>query len=268
MKHNPGIGATPELSLRASIATLTRVIFKHPANGAWMLALERKVTLLRTENGAFAKEKSQPFGGAIRILDLPALHELVGDFRFDSERSRAEQDLRIFIKPAYWPVLREFCIQHLSQADDPVFETSPTRELAEEFADALKVNLQSGQYSCHPIATVVENDPSPTDNIHAKGISTVRVFRIFEAVITDAALVRAILLNGESICQEDLYTLAVKGNGRANLILSLPLKRISDHYSAIPLVERTAPVFYEGNQLDVTVPAILDGIAVPKYQRL
>ena len=48
--------------------------FKHPLNGEWMLALERKATLHETEHEHVIEVKSQPFGGAIRILDLDALH--------------------------------------------------------------------------------------------------------------------------------------------------------------------------------------------------
>jgi hypothetical protein len=268
MKHNPGTGATPDLSLRVSVATLARVIFRHPINGEWMLALERKATLHPTENGHVVEVKSQPFGGAIRILDLNALHDLIGDYRFDSERSRSEQDFRIFIRPSDWPVLREFCIQHLSRVNDLVLETVPMRELAEEFADALKIKLHSKQYIYKPVTTVVENDPSPTGNIHARGISTVRVFRIFEAVISDAHLIQTVMHNSESISHEDLCELALNGKGRANAILALPLKRISDYYLATPPIERIAPVLFEENRLDETVTAILDGIAVPKYQKL
>src|SRR5512138_2014965 len=118
MKHNSSIGATPDLSLRVSIATLARVIFKHPTNGESMLALERKATLHETENGRIVQVKSQPFGGAIRILNVGAIYDLIGDFHFDSEQSRSEQDFRIFIGPSSWPVLREFCIQQLSRVDN------------------------------------------------------------------------------------------------------------------------------------------------------
>ena len=137
MKHNPGIGATDDLSLRVSVATLVRVVFKHPRNGEWMLALERKATLHETK----VEVKSQPFGGAIRILDLDAIHDLIGDFHFDSERSRSEQDFRLFIRPSNWSAVREVCIQHLSRVDDPILETNSARELVEEFDDALKINL-------------------------------------------------------------------------------------------------------------------------------
>ena len=41
MKLDPGIGATDELSLRVSVATLVRVLFEHTGDGDLMLALER-----------------------------------------------------------------------------------------------------------------------------------------------------------------------------------------------------------------------------------
>jgi len=269
MNHNPGIGATRELSLRVSVAALVRVLFKNPSDGELMLALERKATLHESE----VKVKSQPFGGAIRILNLNAMHDLIGDFHFDSQRSRSEQDFRLFIRPLDWSTVREFCIQHISRDDDPILETDPTRELAEEFADALKINLQPGQYVSKPVATVIENDPTPTDNIHAEGISTVRVFRIFEAVISDSALIHAIMENNEGISYEKLCALALDdfqngGKGRANAILTLPLKQLTNHYLAMPPKERNAPIAFEKHRLDETVPAILEGIPIPKYQRL
>ena len=138
MKHNPGIGATKELSLRVSVATLVRVLFENPWDGARMLALERKATLHQADNGHVVEVKSQPFDGAIRIRDLGMLQELIGDFHFDNENSRSEQDFRIFIRPSSWSAVRQVCIQHLNYVDDPIFETDPGRELAEEFVDTLK----------------------------------------------------------------------------------------------------------------------------------
>ena len=263
MNHKAGIGATQELSLRVSVATLVRVIFKHPTNGELMLALERKATLHETK----IEVKSQPFGGAIRILDLNAIHDLIGDFHFDSERSRSEQDFRLFIRPSNWSALREFCIQRLSRADDPILETNPARELMEEFADALKINLRPGQYVSQPVSIVVENEAAPTDNIHAKGIPTVRVYRIFEAIVLDSALIHIIMENNERISHENLCALALNGKGRANATLALPLKQLTDHYVAISPKERNAPVLFDENKLDETVLAVLDNIPIPKYQR-
>jgi len=268
-----GVGATEDLSLRVSVATLVRVLFEHPRDGHLMLALERKATLHEAENGRVIEVKSQPFGGAIRILNLGALHKLISDFHFDSERSRSEQDFRIFIRPSDWSAVREFCIEHFSRVDDPILETDPGRELTEEFADALKINLKPDQYIHKPVATIVENEAAPTENIHAQGLLTVRVYRIFETHITDPSLAITMLENSESLSHQDLYRLALNdaqngGKGRANAVLALPLRRISEVYLAISPNERNAPILFEKNRLDETVSAILDEIAVPKYQRL
>jgi hypothetical protein len=269
MNHNPGIGATSDLSLRVSVATLVRVVFKHPVNGKWMLALERQATVHENK----VEVKSQPFGGAIRILDLDAIHDLIGDFHFDSQRSRTEQDFRLFIRPSDWPALREFCIQRLSRDDDPMLETDPTRELVEEFADALKINLQPEQYASKPVATIVENEATPTENIHAQGIHTVRVYRIFETTITYPVLAHAMLKNSDGLSHQRMCDLALEdarngGKGRANAVFALPLKAITDTYLALSLKERNSPIFFEENRFDETVPAVLEGITVLKYQRL
>lgn len=263
------VGATDDLSLRVSVATLVRVVFEHPSNNELILALERKATLHETK----VEVKSQPFGGAIRIRDVGMLRDLMGDFHFDSERSRSEQDFRIFIRSSDWEKVREFCIQHFSHDNDPILETDPARELAEEFADALKINLRPEQYRSKPVATVVEDEAAPTENIHARNIHTVRVYRIFEATILDSSLAYAMLANSESNSDQDLSKLALKdaqtgGKGRANAVLALPLKRINDVYLAMSPNERNAPILFERNRLDETVPVVLDGITVPKYQRL
>ena len=272
MSYNPGIGATEELSLRVSVATLVRVVFKHPLTGEIMLALERKATVLQAAHEHIVEVKSQPFGGAIRILDVDAIHDLIGDFHFDSERSRTEQDFRLFIRPSSWSVLREFCIQHLSRVDDPILETNPTRELIEEFDDALKVNLQPEQYSYKPVGTVVEDNPSPTENTNASGYPTVRVYRIFEANILESTLAQLMITNSERISHNDLCELALAdfqngGKGRVNAMLTLPFEHIIWAYEAISLTERNAPILFDEHYLDETVPALLDDVPVPKYQR-
>jgi hypothetical protein len=273
MKNNTGIGATKELSLRVSVATLVRVLFDNPSNGTLMLALERKATLLEGENGRIVEVKSQPFGGAIRIRDLGTLRDLISDFRFDSERSRSERDFRIFIRPSDWEAVREFCTQHLTQVGAPILETDPTRELAEELADALKISLEPDQYIHKPVATVIEDNPIPTENIHAEGSLTARVYRVFEATISDPSLALAMITNSESFSDEDLQELVWRdaqngGKGRANAILALPMKHISSYYLALSPKERNVPVLFEKDRLDETVAAVLEGIPVPKYQRL
>lgn len=269
MNHNPDIDTTSDLSLRVSVATLVRVLFENPKDRELMLALERKATLHETT----VEIKSQPFGGAIRILDVDAIHNLIGDFHFDSERSRSEQDFRIFIRPSDWLVVREFCIEHFNHVDDPILETDPARELTEEFADALNINLQPDQYILKPIATVVEDDPSPAEDIHTRGIPTARVYRVFQAHITDTSLAHIMITNSESLSPQELCSRALEdarngGRGRANAILTLPLKHISNVYLAMSSDERNAPILFKENRLDETVSAVLEDITVPKYRRL
>ena len=273
MKHNPGIGATQELSLRVSVATLVRVIFKHPVNDEWMLALERRATLLQGENGHFVAIKAQPFGGALRLLNTNALEERIGDFHFDSEQSRSEQDFRVFIRPSAWETILQFCLQHFRQIDDPVLEYEPTRELSEEFADTLQIDLRPDQYSCKPVGMIVENTPSPTENVYTRGSLTARLYRIFEARILDPSLALAMLTNSASETNQHVERRAFAdfrngGPGWYNAVLTLPLKLISARYSAISPRARNQPISFQNHQLDETVAAVLENITVPKYQKL
>jgi hypothetical protein len=268
-----GIGATDELRLRVSVAALVRALFEYPKDGELMLALERKATLFESEHGRVVEVKTQPFGGAIRIHNMSALQDVVGDFHFDSEGSRSEQDLRIFIRPANWKEVREFCLRHLSQLNDSVLESDPRRELTEEFADTLKIRLKQDQYIYGAIGTIVEDLPSSTANAHARGFPTVRMYRIFEARILDPALAAAMIESSESWSDQGLYELAMQdartgGPGRANAVLTLPLNEINAFYRALTLEARNRPVFFENHQLDETVAAILEGVPVPKYRRL
>jgi hypothetical protein len=268
-----GIGATAEFTLRVSVATLVRVLFESPKDDELMLALERKALLRETAAGYAVKVKSQPFGGAIRILDLKTLAGLLGDFHFDGERSQTEQDFRIFIRPSAWTVLREFCVEHISLDHDRTLETDPTRELVEEFADTLEITLKPDQYVCKPVTTIVENEATPTANIHARGIPTVRIYRIFEAWIIDQSLIQIMLEGSDGLSHCDLYELAFAdaengGKGRANAMLALPWSRLAETYRAMSAPARNVPIVFETNQLTATVAALFDQITVPRYTRI
>jgi hypothetical protein len=279
MNHNqvekfyPGIGRTEELSLRVSVGGLVRVLFEHPNDGEWMLALERKATLLDSQKGHVLEVKSQPFGGALRLLDLGALQRQIGDFHFDSEKSQVEQDFRIFIRHSDWEAVRAFCLGHLGSQNDSVLESDPRRELTEEFADALKISLKPDQYTVRVVGTIVEDHPSATEYIHARGYPTARIYRIFEANILDPSLVSAMTENSETCSNQDLYQLALEdsrkgGRGRANGVLNLPFKEITATYLAVPWEARNFPIWFQEHQLDETVAAVLEGLSVPKYQRV
>jgi hypothetical protein len=271
-EFGPGTGPTKELSLRLSVGALVRVLCEHPGHGDLMLALERKATL-REDAGHGGDIRSQPFGGAIRILDLRSLYNSIGNFHFDSEESRAEQDFRIFIRHAAWETVLEFCRGHFRQLNNPVLESDPTRELKEEFADALRLELQPDQYTFRSLRVIVEDRPSATEYIYATGYPTVRIYRVFEARILDPSLASAMIKNSESRSDQDLRELALEnsrtgGSGRANAVLTLPFEELRSFYAAVSPDARNKTLSFQDHLLDETVTAVLDDVAAPKYRRL
>jgi hypothetical protein len=268
-----GIGATDTLSLRVSVAMLARVLFEHPTTGELLQALERKATRHKSQTGPIVEVKSQPFGGAIRILDLPALQAILSDFHFDSEQSRSEQDFRIFIRPSAWDIIQTFCLEHLQQPKNSVLESDPARELAEEITESLRIELKQDQYSIQAIGTIVEDNPSPTEYIHAAGYPTARIYRIFESRILDTSLAAAMIENSENISDRHLQDLARQdsrqgGYGKANAVLTLPYRELQASYLAVSPEARNQPIWFQGHELDETVAAVLEDIPVPKYRRL
>jgi hypothetical protein len=268
-----GTGATDALSLRVSVAILVRVLFEHPISGERMLALERKATRHETETVPVVKVKSQPFGGAIRILDLPALQDILSDFHFDSEQSRSEQDFRIFIRPSDWEAVRAFCLEHLAQHSNSMVESEPARELAEEITGSLGIKLRQDQYIAQAVGTIVEDDPSPTEYIYAAGYPTARIYRIFESRILDSSLAAAMIENSATCSDQHLQDLALQdsrhgGYGKANAVLTLPYRELQASYRGIALEARNRPIWFQGHQLDETVAAVLEHVSVPKYRSL
>lgn len=264
MKNEIGVGPTKELSLRVSVATLSRVLFTNPEDGQWMLALERKATLVGKGDEKRVRVIAQPFGGAVRILDHEKLRDSIGNFHYDSVRSREENDFRIFINPSNWPVVRDFGKKHLKNVNDAVLETNPGRELLEEFQDCLKMKLTSELFSSEPVGLVCEETPTITENPRASGQLTARVYRIFETKLTDDELAKMIIANSGDYTDNALRQLSCKdfqrgGQGRANGILAVSLKQITDFYSAIALHNQDKPQVFDGHQMSLTVLAVLDG---------
>ena len=269
MKRDPGVGATDELNLRVSVATLVRVVFTHPGKEGRILALERKATFLEQEQRVIVK--AQPFGGAIRINDVPLLDEITGGFHFDSERSRAEQDFRIFIRTSTWDAVKVFCLEQFQASEEAALETSPIRELAEEFEDSLRVQLHPDQYVYKPLWTVVENDPSPTANIHVEQQPTVRVYRVFETQIIAPELCQHITRNSESYSNQSLQDRALEdkqagGTGRANACMVVPLESLYRFYASRSLEQRNAAAFFMETSLEKNSIALLEGIPTTQFQ--
>jgi hypothetical protein len=260
-------------SLRVSVATLVRVVFQHPRTAVPYLALERKATVLAGQAQSEIRVRTQPFGGAVRIRDLVPLRELIGEVRFDSQRSEAEEDFRILIQAQQWPAVRAFCLRHLVDANDLILETSPDRELAEEFWDTLGVCLTGEQYTAEPVATLIEGDPARTENVHAQGQPTVRVYRVFEVRILDGPLVETMVENSTQHTDLDLRQMALaqaeEGRpGRANAMLCLPLNWLKDLYRALPPDKRGEAVQVTTHWLEGNVSAVLPGVTVPKYEQV
>jgi len=265
------VGATVELSLRVSVAALARVMFTNPRDGNTTLALERKATFLPAEGCVTVK--AQPFGGALRIENLLPLKERAGGFHFDSQRSRLEQDFRIFIRPAAWGAVRDFCLEQFDSPHGTILESGPDRELAEEFGDILGIDLSPDQYRCHPLWTVLESKPTPTMNVRAESQPTVRIYRVFEVRITDPALIEAIFSNSKRYSNRHLEDLVrekvhIGGKGRANTFLNLPLEALLTFYKSLPEGEPNSLVTFEKCALEPNITTLLDGALAPKYQRV
>ncbi|MDX1436167.1 MAG: hypothetical protein R3335_05110 [Anaerolineales bacterium] len=268
-----GVGPTDELNLRVSAATLARVLFPNPDDGRLMLALERKATWVEKDRETHFIHRVQPFGGAVRINDTNKLREIIGEFHFDSLKSRDEHDFRILINPDGWSSLREFTIEAFRVRDSPHIESDPTRELVEEFNDTIGLALKSSQYELRAGGIVLENEPRPTRNVHASGNLTVRVYKIYEAGIMDPSLSRAIIKNSLGHSEERLQRQAEenareKGRGWANAILAAPLDEVQAAYAGTPPERRKDPVPFAGTYLDGNVSAVLEDVEVPSYQRI
>ncbi|HEX6269172.1 MAG TPA: hypothetical protein VFZ43_02965 [Anaerolineales bacterium] len=263
-----GVGATEELSLRVSVATLVSVLFAHPENGKAMLALERTATLREIKGPSQVIVRANPFGGAVRLADPQALEERIGHFHYDSIRSRQERDFRIQIDPASWEKVKQVCRQHLKETGNGILDSSPERELAEEFEDSLNVKMAPGQYRLQSRGIIIEDMPVETDNVRAEGFPTVRVYYVFEAWIEAPQMIRMVLANHSRYSDKDLEQMAWEdavhgGKGRANAVLALGLDDLNELGQSMMTSAHNEPIWLRGHQLDRSVLAILPELPPP-----
>ena len=256
--------------VRVSVSTYNRVMFPHPDSGIEMLALERQAAA--TDN-RHVHVRSQPFGGGIHILNPIRLQEIIGEIRFDSERSKHERDFRILIPPSKWELIKEYCLHHLEDEEDLELETEPDRELTEEFMETINAKLNPGQYTVRPLGFVIDSSPVRSRNIYARGQLTLHLYRIFEVRIVDGTLCRLMQTIDQLYTDRDLEARALHdfenyGKGRINTILTLPLKEVMETYLGLPPETRFQKVVIDGHELDESVLAILKDVAVPQYQRV
>ena len=269
--HNIDIGATDELSLRVSAGVLVKVLFENPQNRQSMLAFERTATLREIGGKPEVIVKTKPFGGGIRIINPQALKEHIGNFHYDSERSRQERDFRIFVHPESWEKIKEFCID-MKEMREGVLVTSPDRELFEEFNDCLKIKITPEQYNLKYRGIAIEDFPSETDNIHAQGLPTVRIYYIFEAGIESSEIINLMLDSSRQNSDKDLQLIALEeakhgGKGRANAVFTINTYDLKEFYLSIPNNKLNGLIPFKEHQLDGNVLAVLDEIKHPKYKR-
>jgi len=264
------VGDTDALSLRVSVGALVRVLFPGREDGATMLALERTATVRTVEGRSEVSVMAKPFGGGIRIADPGALRAAIGDFRYDSERSRQERDFRIQIHPASWGSVKRVCEEHLRSGGGDILDTSPERELTEEFGDALGVGILRSQYRLSPAGMLLEDGARKTDSVRARGRPTVRVYYVFEAWLQDPETISS-LLDSSRASDGDLRAEAQRraeggGRGRANAALVLGLEDLRSTYLATPRDRRGEPLSRGGHLLAGNVAAIVGGVDCPRYE--
>lgn len=170
-----------------------------------------------------------------------------------------------------WEAVKNFCLQHFQDPDSAILESGPTRELDEEFTDALGIKIAPAQYVVRSMRTIIEHQPTRTNDVRAPGQPTARIYRTFEAHIEDPELVAAIMINSEICSDRDLQELALKdarngGRGRANAVLALPIDMLTSAYTSISPEERIFPITFRGHRLAGNVPAILENVTAPQYR--
>jgi hypothetical protein len=266
MKQNDqeiGAGAASDLNLRVSVAALVNVLFKHPITGQTILALERTATLRKIDGQPKIIVRAKPFGGAVRITDPQALQELIGDFQYDSERSRQEMDFRILIRPSAWEQVKKICYEHLDITKRTILDPSPERELMEEFEDTLHVGINRSHYQLKARGIFFENTSRKTENIRAEGLPTVRLYYIFEAQIESPEIIARLLANHQQHSGKDLEDIAQEdalrgGKGRANAILILSLDDLKDALKSAAIDKAGEQITIAGHQLSRNVLVILE----------
>ena len=261
--NEDGVGATDALSLRVSVATLVRVLIASPKDGWPMLVLERTATLQAGEGGQEVSVVGKPFGGAVQIVDPSALHEAIGDFHYDSERSRRERDFRLQVHPESWETVKWVCRTHLPSGGGSMLDTSPDRELAEEFRDALGLTIGLGDYRSRLVDMLVDDAPRKTRSVRAPGRPTVRVYYIFEAWLDSPDLVSSALESSGRTSDQDLRSAALRnakdgGRGRANAALVLGFDELRAGYrDMMPAHPPGEPFRIGGHRFAGNVPLIL-----------
>jgi hypothetical protein len=269
--HQAGIAASSELSLRVSVASLVKLLFTNPGSENTMLALERTATVYDIQGNIDVTVRAKPFGGAVRLTDPYELMRRIGDYRYDSDRSQQERDFRILINPRSWEIIKAVCWQNIQPPGQSILDTSPLRELIEEFEDTLRIAVNGKEFEIKLRGMVIEDLPVRTANIRAPGKPTVRVYYVFEAWILDREIIASLLVNDRQYTDQALIDIALQDKnqgrrGRANAVLTLPLSDLAAAYQALPLHLLRQPFYFQGHRLDQNVVALLEEVDQKHYR--
>lgn len=259
--HTIGVGATDELSLRVSVASLVRVLFKNPQDGQIMLALERTATLREKAGIRNVTVSVKPFGGGVRLTNPELMKKMIGNFHYDSERSRREKDFRIQIAPSSWEMIKNIC-RDQKIPEYRILDDSPERELEEEFEDSLNVKITPLRYRLKKLGMIIHEKPEKTNSVRAPDQPTVRIYYLFEAEIVDSDLVLKIISNSQKYSDHDLQEIVWEdvrkgGKGRANGTLVLPFDKLKKLYHSLPSDRDGKPVVFGDHYFENNVISIL-----------
>ncbi len=94
------------------------------------------------------------------------------------------------------------------ETEKGILDSSPRRELEEEFNDTLHVRIPSDQYHVKSREMIVEDLPGRTDNVRAAGLPTVRIYYVFEARMEAPEMIRMMLANSRRHSDKDLQKIA------------------------------------------------------------
>jgi hypothetical protein len=167
------------------------------------------------------------------------------------------------INPDQWEKMKEICRDHLNFEEDGIINSSPVRELTEEFEDSLGVRITSDDYHLTSRKMLVEEKLTKTENVNAMGIPTKRTYYLFDAMLTDLRIIKMMIDNDALYSDLDLRNMANEdarrgGKGRANAVLTLSLDKLTELYRSSRKGSGESNIMYEGHQLDGNLPAILD----------
>ncbi len=223
--------------VRVSVGSLTLLTISDPLDQKEYFAFERRATGSSERGRKTWSTKSVPFGGAIKIKDKSALVDLIGDFDFDSDESRENNDFRIIVDRRKWKKIKIFCERSISQNNKRVIDFDPFDEIKEEIWKPTKIEVTRKKLSTKRIGTFANDFPVPTENINTPGKQTYRFYCLYNTRVVDQQLAKKLLKHADLRMDKECGFTAIKsrrtkGDGRYNSILMVGKKEFEEFISS------------------------------------